>query len=281
MEHVLKAVPDWVGILLYTAVPAAVAISAHALFRRYVPAERLIPHHEVAGFLVAVVGVLYAVVLGFLVITVWSAFDSAQRNADLEAGDVAEVFLIARALPEPARSHLRSLMADYAFEVRDREWPMLADGEQDPVARELLLEGFDAIAEMPIQTNGTGEAMRQSTVHAAALTDYHDLSSQRRQRLLDADNHVQFALYFSLVLGALIVFAFVFLFGVERSAPQLTMTGLVAASIGLLFGLIVQLDRPYSNGIRVTPAAFTFVIQTNHLAKYRTGLLRPARASGG
>jgi hypothetical protein len=273
VEHVLKIVPDWVGILLYTAVPAVILVAAHAVFRRYVPAQRLIPHHEVAGFLVAVVGVLYAVVLGFLVVTAWSAFDTAQRNADLEASDVAEVFLIARALPEPARSHLRSLMADYAFEVRDHEWPMLADGGQDRVARELLLEAFDTIAAMPIAASAsTGEAMRQSAIHDAAFATFRDLSAQRRQRLLDAENHVQFALYFSLVLGALLVFAFVFLFGVERSAPQLTMTGLVAGSIGLLFGLIVELDRPYGNGIRVTPTAFTFIIETNHLAKYRTAL---------
>lgn len=272
MPHMLSAVPAWIGILLYTVIPAGIAVAAHAVFRRYVHADRLIPHHEVAGFLVAVVGVLYAVVLGFLVVTVWSAFDSAQRNADLEASDVAEVFLITRAIPEPARSHLRSLMADYAFEVRDREWLMLAAGGQDPVARELLLEGFDTIAKMPIPATTTGEALRQSALQGAAFATFRDLSSQRRQRLLDAENHVQGALYFALILGALLVFGFVFLFGVERSAPQLTMTALVAGSIGLLFGMIVELDRPYSNGIRVTPTAFTFIIETNHLAKYRTAL---------
>lgn len=273
MGHMLSAVPAWIGILFFTAIPAGIAAGAHAVFRRYVPARLLIPHHEVAGFLVAVVGVLYAVVLGFLVVTVWAAFDSAQRNADLEAGDVAEVFLIARAIPEPARSHLRSLMADYAFEVRDREWPMLAVGRQDPVARELLLEGFDTIATMPIPAGASnGEAQRQSALHGAAFATFRDLSVQRRQRLLDAENHVQGALYFALILGALLVFGFVFLFGVERSAPQLTMTALVAGSIGLLFGLIVELDRPYGNGIRVTPTAFTFIIETNHLAKYRIAL---------
>jgi uncharacterized protein YacL len=272
MPHVLSAVPAWIGILLYTVIPAGIAVAAHAVFRRYVRAERLIPHHEVAGFLVAVVGVLYAVVLGFLVVTVWSAFDSAQRNADLEASDVAELFLIARAIPEPARSHLRSLMADYAFEVRDREWPMLGAGGQDPIARELLLEAFDTIAKMPIPASTTGEALRQSALQGAAFATYRDLSTQRRQRLLDAENHVQGALYFALILGALLVFGFVLLFGVERSAPQLTMTALVAGSIGLLFGLIVELDRPYGNGIRVTPTAFTFIIETNHLAKHRTSL---------
>ena len=50
------------------------------------------PHHDVAGFLVAVIGVLYAVVLGFVVVTVWTAFDDAQQTADMEAGKVADAY---------------------------------------------------------------------------------------------------------------------------------------------------------------------------------------------
>jgi hypothetical protein len=271
MDGLLAHLPDWVGLLLFTLVPAAIAIGAHAIFRRYVLARTLIPHHEVAGFLVAVVGVLYAVVLGFLVVTAWAAFDSAQRNADGEAGDVAEVFLASRALPEPTRSRVQMLMSDYAFEVRDREWPILASGGQDLEARRILLDAFDTIAAAPIPARvSTSEALRESALRSAMFSSFHDLSIERRHRLLDAENHVQGALYFALILGALMVMAFVFLFGVEGPALQLTMTGLVAGSIGLLLGLTVEFDRPYGHGIRVTPSAWTFVIDTNHMAKHRS-----------
>ena len=56
--------PGWVVLLVFMLVPAAVAVAIHAVVRALVPAEKLLPHHDVAGFLVAVVGVLYAVVLG-------------------------------------------------------------------------------------------------------------------------------------------------------------------------------------------------------------------------
>jgi hypothetical protein len=270
MHHLLDVLPDWFGLVLLTGVPAAVAIAAHAVFRRLVPPERLLPHHEVAGFLVAVVGVLYAVVLGFVVVTVWTSFDVAQRNADAEAGDVAEVFLAARELPEPVRSRVQSLLADYAFEVRDNEWPALTDGAQDPKARELLLAARETIAAAPIPAKlGTGDALRQATLRADLFATVRDLSIARRQRLLDAESRVPAVLYFALVIGGLIVMSFDFLFGIESRTLQLTMTGLVAASIGLLLGIIVELDRPYGHGIRVNSNAWTFVIRTNHMAEHR------------
>ncbi|MGZ3499054.1 MAG: bestrophin-like domain, partial [Vulcanimicrobiaceae bacterium] len=58
--------------------------------------------------------------------------------------------------------------------------------------------------------------------------------------------------------------------GITNQTLQLTMTALVAASIGLLFGVIVSLDRPYTGSIRVSPEAWTLIIENNHLANYRS-----------
>src|SRR6185312_12227705 len=97
-EAWLAHLPAWLVLLLFAVVPALVTVGLHAIFRSFVVADRLIPHHDVAGFLVGIAGVLYAVVLGFLVITVWVSFDSAQATADLEASDVAELFTFASVL---------------------------------------------------------------------------------------------------------------------------------------------------------------------------------------
>ncbi len=246
-------------MLLFAIVPALIAVGFHAIFRRFVTADKLIPHHEVAGFLVGIAGVLYAVVLGFLVVTVWVSFDSAQANADLEASDVAELFSFAGVLPDPARTHLQQSMANYAFEVRDREWQMLVFDRQDVQARSFYRDVLPVIASIP-----TG------SVQESALRTLHELSVHRRQRLISADTALPAALYVALILGAIILLAFTFLFGVDNKALQFTMTFLIVAMIGLLFGTIVSLDRPYSGPIRVTPKAWTLVIENNNLANYRT-----------
>jgi hypothetical protein len=258
-------------LLLFAIVPGLIAVGLHAIVRRYVVAESLIPHHDVAGFLVGIAGVLYAVVLGFLVVTVWVSFDNAQANADVEASDVAEIFGFAAVFPEPARTHLRQAMADYAFEVRDREWPMLVYDRQDMRARSFYVSALPDIASI---TRLPGRSATFDTgllaVQQSALNALHELSVHRRQRLINAESGLPPALYVTLIVGAIIVMAFSFLFGVDKRALQFTMTFLIAAMMGLLFGTIVSLDHPYSGSIRVSPHAWTLVIENGDFEKYRT-----------
>ena len=237
----------------------------------------------------SIAGLLYAVVLAFLVAAAWTAFDTAQRTADAEASDVAENFVTAVTLPEPARSRLRALMADYAFEVKDREWEMLGGGEQDPRARQLMLQAFETVALMPTPSNAPlPDALHRESVRQVLLTNLHDLGTKRRERLLDAARHIPEALYLALIFGWILLTAFIFLFGVTRRALQLAMTALVTAMIGLLLGVIVEFDFPYGHGVRVTDAdAWTLIIHNNHLAAFRSKIEareetgRPALASAG
>jgi hypothetical protein len=258
-------------LLLFTLIPALIAVGIHAIFRRYVTADRLIPHHDVAGFLVGIAGVLYAVVLGFVVITVWVSFDSAQVTADLEASDAAELFTMASVFPDPARTRLRQAMANYAFEVRDREWPMLVYGRQDIQARSFYRYALPIIASIATGSHRSASfANSLMPVEQSALTTLHELSVHRRQRLISAGAGLPSDLYITLVAGAVIVLVFALLFGVDNKALQFTMTFLITAMIGLLFGTIVSLDHAYSGPIRVSSHAWTLVIENNELARFRT-----------
>jgi hypothetical protein len=271
LDHALNVMPVWLAFFLFAAIPALIVCAVHDWVRRMVPADRLIPHHDVAGFLVSIVGLLYAVVLAFLVAASWTTFDSAQRNADGEASDVAEIFSTAEILPAPARSAVRSTMADYAFEVRDREWAMLATGVQDERARDLLLKAFgEAALARNTPTTSVPDALERGLEQQVVLSNLRDLSQARRERILDSQRHIPGELYLALILGWVVVTAFVFLFGVTGRRLQLTMTALLTAMIGLLFAVIVEFDLPYSHGIRVSTDAWTFVIENSQLAKYRT-----------
>src|SRR5947209_14224855 len=66
-------------------VAAALATAGLLLVRRNVALSTLELHNDVAGFIIAVIGVLYSVVLGFLVVFVWEQFDGANTLADHEA----------------------------------------------------------------------------------------------------------------------------------------------------------------------------------------------------
>ena len=275
MQHLLDVLPVWLALVLFAAIPAIIAAVLHDAFRRFVKSDVLIPHHDVAGFLVSIVGLMFAVVLAFLVAAAWGNFDAAQRNADTEASDVAESFATAGVLPQPTQRRVRTLLADYAFRVRDFEWPLLADDRQDLRARDLLLKVFETVARAPIRHNASiGEAFDQSSSQQIVVNNLEAVSNDRRKRLIDAARQIPGALYLALIFGWMLLTAFVFLFGCSR-VLQLTMTALVTGMIGLLFGVVVEFDRPYSNGLRVTSEAWTFVIENNNMERFRTPVSAP------
>jgi hypothetical protein len=263
---------DWPGyaaalliLVAFVALPAVAAVLGQMLLRKAVSQDRLIPHHDVAGFLVAVVGVLYAVVLGFVVVTSWSAFDSAQQNADVEAGDVGDAFGFSSMLPEPRRTDMRRALAGYAVEVRDREWDAMRRGQQDPQARALLVQAIGVLGEPYYKPSASiDEALNRETTRQAVAASLRDIADSRRLRLIQAEKRLAPPLGLALVIGALMVIAFVYLFGVADRTLQFTMTAIVAGCIGLLLGVVVEFSAPYSGALRVSPSAWTYIINNNN-----------------
>ena len=84
-----------------------VAVAGLELVQRLVPAEKRQEHNDVAGFLYAVVGVVYAVLLALLVIAVWEQYQRALETVESEADTVADIAWLASRLPEPERYQLQ------------------------------------------------------------------------------------------------------------------------------------------------------------------------------
>src|ERR687891_708037 len=132
------------GVLVVIGVCLA-AVAGLELVQRLVPSEKRQQHNDVAGFLYAVVGVVYAVLLALLVIAVWEQYQSAREAVESEANGVAEVAWLAHRLPDPERHVLQEDARSYAQEVVDEEWPQMEQGLEGVQS---LPEGWDLIDDM-------------------------------------------------------------------------------------------------------------------------------------
>jgi hypothetical protein len=265
----LSGIPILFALPLFAAVFAAVAVVAHSILRPLLPPqERLSEHHEVPGFLMGVVGVLYSVVLGFLVGTVWTTFASAQQTADLEAGYVGDAFNYAGQLPLPQRMELQRIVARYALAVRNQNWSVAPRLRTDTTGK-LLYEAVVLAVEVPRSKNtGSAQVLEENTIRSAFIETLRQLGDTRRLRLVQSETWLPPGLIEALLLGAIGVISFTFLFGVRSYAKQMIMTALLAGSIGLFFGLIVELSTPYSGAIHVSRDALNLVISNNQMAQF-------------
>ena len=76
-------VPGLFAISLFMLVSVAGLVAV----QRFVPIERRKQHNSVAGFIYAVVGIAYAVLLGLVLVAVWEQFQAARTTVDTEADD--------------------------------------------------------------------------------------------------------------------------------------------------------------------------------------------------
>src|SRR5215216_2294642 len=120
--------------LLIVAVATVVAVGGLVLVQHLISTERRKQHNEVAGFIYAVLGVSYAVLLGLMLIAVWEQWNAAQAVASDEANELAGIFWFAHALPQPEGRHIQELARSYAQVVVEEEWPLMEQGKSSPLA---------------------------------------------------------------------------------------------------------------------------------------------------
>src|ERR1700741_3657649 len=82
-------------------------------------------HNEVVISLFAAAGVVYAVLLGFLVVVVWEAYDDAHRNVAEEASTLVPLYRLTYGMKADEGAEMRTLIRRYAQSVITDEWPTL------------------------------------------------------------------------------------------------------------------------------------------------------------
>ena len=110
-------------------------------------------HNDVAGFIYAVLGVAYAVLLAFVVIAVWEQYQAARDTTDREANELAEIYWLAYQLPESEGRQVQELAQSYARVVVEEEWPLMEDGQFSPQAWALVDEIRQRIGQFESSTS--------------------------------------------------------------------------------------------------------------------------------
>lgn len=229
--------------------------AALAVTDRYVPAERRRPHNEVVGFVYAVVGVLYAVVLALVVIGVWNAQDQARTNTYTETDALLQITWYANTLPQPAHTQIHDLAVAYADTVIDDEWPLLAQHQASPAAWNLFTRLRTAVATQQPATLADQTRYQQAYDATARLGD------ARRERLDQADNGVPTLIWVALLFGAAVTITYAFMFGMTSLTLHLAVVASLTLLISSLLLIVYELGYPFAGALKIQPTAFELALQ--------------------
>jgi hypothetical protein len=248
------------GVVLFLAialVTVLVSLAGLALVRRVLSPQQLAGHTDVAGYIYAVVGVLYAVILAQVVVAAWGEYEDARTAASNEANAVLNLQRLSREWPEPDSEAVRSALLAYAQHVVTVEWHELAEGDImaaiNPSPTDQLWSIYDQI--------GTSPAGDTSTFDAS-LDQLDALDEARRTRFLLATFGLPQVMSATLLIGGVITVGFSYFFAVDNRWVHALLTGSLAVMVSLLLLLIVQLETPFEGIDAIEPTAMNVVIQS-------------------
>ncbi|HKU82243.1 MAG TPA: DUF4239 domain-containing protein [Candidatus Tumulicola sp.] len=246
MTNTIIDMSQAVGELLIIGVVIVVAVVSHALWQRRFSSQLLSKHNDVAGFVFSAVGVIYAVVLGFVVVVVWEKYDTTVANVETEIASVSDLYRTVAGFSDPARTQVRHQLREYTNEMISVEWPLMS--QRVDVAKDLALLEQMAHEINAYQPQNAGQANAQQM----AETLLARLFDARRLRLIQSVPSVPVVLWFALVAGAVAMLAFAFLFGVENRPAQLVMTAILSGLIAVMFIVISEFDEPFNGSVSIS-----------------------------
>jgi hypothetical protein len=251
----LYAVPSFCVLVGTIALAVALAAGGQILVHRHFKASDFVRQNEVAGFIIAVVGTLYAVVLGFVTIVVWQQYEGARDRVSVEAASVADAWHNAVGLPPAVRSRVRRDMLEYAATMKTQEWPLMRSGGMSPRGDELIMDATSTVGLLVPANAG------QSNAQSATLKLLSDLHEMRQRRLGGNESPVSGFQWAVLLIGAAMVIGFCYLFGMGNERVHVLMTSSVAVIVATMFTLVFELQYPFRSDLGITPAAWTGVMR--------------------
>jgi TRAP transporter TAXI family solute receptor len=222
----------------------------HPHMRRAVHGKRQV--NDVVIFAAANYGVVYAVLLGLLVVATFQITKDLQDHIAIEASSLATMYRSTDAYPEPLRSELRSQLRDYTHYVIEKDWPaqremrVLAGGDHRLQAIRQTLFSFEP------KTSSQGE------IHREMLRYFNTMNVAREQRLSAVFSSIPHVLWYVLWIGALISIVFLWMLHMDLM-PQVLLGGITAIFLGIMIFLIYAMDHPLQGAVSVGPDAFQSV----------------------
>ncbi len=227
----------------------AVAVLFMMILDRLWPGAKRSVHNNLIGWQLGTIGTIYAVILGFMLFTVWTSYGDAQRNVDLEANAVRDLYRLAEGLPQPQRSQLQGECRAYVDAVLNQDWPAMASNQIPEASHAVNQTMWKTL--LSVRAPSTGEAIAEDH----AISELSSLTEHRRTRLLETAYRLPAIFWVVLIVGACLVVFSSSLFGSDKSPVHMVQVLSCTTLITLTLLAIADVNRPFQGWIRVSTYA--------------------------
>jgi Protein of unknown function (DUF4239) len=194
-------------------------------------------------------GILFALLVGFIAVEVWNNFDKAKLAVATEASALRAVVLLSGNFPDQQKTRIYALIDRHIEESINKEWPAMAHRRAtlSTLRANALIEALqDVLSLKPADDT-------QRTAQPEIMKALETAMDARRQRIVVSQTSVSTVKWAGIALQALCtLIAIAMVHSDNRLACAISMT-LFATGIALSLLLIAAYSRPFTGEISVKP----------------------------
>ncbi len=204
-------------------------------------------NHASSGF-----GLLYGLLLGLLSVAAYQNMEKVQQYVGLEAASIGSLYRTVASYPEPTRGEIQGLLRDYILFVIHKDSPAQKKGRSISGGEERLSVIQKRLTEFEPATK------TQEILHAQALEDLKDLRDARQARVAGSLIAIPGVLWYVVLVGAGVYVVLFWLLD-SKILVQLFLGGIVSFFLGVMFYLIIAMDRPTRGEVSVSTTIYQTV----------------------
>jgi hypothetical protein len=248
----LTALPPALSLLLIGGFLLCLALAGIRLRRRCISHADLNRDLAAAGVLLNIAGLLYTLLLAFMVVGVWESYNRAEAATDLEAASLMTIYRLAQAYPgqDAQAQALGAAVRNYAASVVHQEFPAMARMRRSPETARAIDALWQAASALDPRSP------REANLQDMVLRQMDIIDEARVTRLYTANRGMPGSLW-AVVLSLTGLTLGLSLFVSTAGAWQeKLLLGALALAAALVIFTVVQLNYPFVGHVRVPEEGF-------------------------
>jgi chromate transport protein ChrA len=255
------------AVAVTLAASAGGAMIGVVVVRRFVHATEDVIENEIVGWMFSGIVVVVAVLLAFVVFSVYDRYSNLRNATTDEAAQLVVVYRDTQQFSEPSRTLAQKALRNYAQEVTTKEWQS---------------HGLLLAHNTPDALNPVWDAYRSRVgedPNGAVDGRLHDLEHIRHLRHLASEASLPPGFWPLLIGGSVATIVAVLFFSIKRAVVQIVLTTVLSVILCGTLLLISALNRPYTGPTPISKRPFAHAVLEFHAFDLSQRAGEPAAAS--
>lgn len=252
----LLDLPLWAAMVVILVLSVVLSYAGLKTIHKFYKYEQLTEIHQLSSYIFNAYGLLYAVVIAFVIYINWSEYNEAQRQVYVETNQLSNIFHNAQGLDSAYKLDIMKATVNYTENIMTDDFASMKNLKRGLKTRESYDNLWNSVLKIDLNKLNNPKA------YEICLLELNQVSEARRLRYLYMENTIPAVIWVIMGIGCFITLAFSYSFGIKRRYPYILFVISFTYVNVLMLYLILVLDYPFSGYNSISNEPYAIIL--NH-----------------